>query len=108
MSIYVCDPDIDNATAPSKLNKSGPFACFVRNVLPAVLGRMKQDHGWKSVPWVVDAEFSGALGQANLRSLAGPQSSETRWLTNHVGDVYVDETVISHIRRLLRETFVCA
>ena len=41
------------------------------------------------------------------QSWTGPQGASTKWLASHLGDVYLHETAISHIRRLLREKFVC-
>ena len=124
IAIYVCDPDADDCAAPSKLNKAAPLACFVRKVLPEVLEGMKQDHGWNSVPRVLvhdkasymvntatqqlNPVFGGALEEAGFRSWTGPQGSSTKWLASRLGDVYLHETAISHIRRLLREKFVCS
>ena len=51
--------------------------------------------------------FGGALSEAGFRSWTGPQGASTQWLDSHLGDVYLHETAISHIRRLLREKFVC-
>ena len=51
--------------------------------------------------------FGGALSEAGFRSWTGPQGASTNWLDSHLGDVYLHETAISHIRRLLREKFVC-
>ena len=51
--------------------------------------------------------FGGALSEASFRSWTGPQGASTNWLDSHLGDVYLHETAISHIRRLLREKFVC-
>jgi hypothetical protein len=123
IAIYVCDPDANNCDAPSTLNKSGPLACFVRKVLPELLGDMKQRHGWNSIPRVLvhdkasymvntatqqlNQVFGGALSEAGFRSWTGPQGASTQWLASHLGDVYLHETAISHIRRLLREKFVC-
>jgi hypothetical protein len=93
-------------------------------VLPEVLEGMKQDHGWNSVPRVLvhdkasymvntatqqlNPVFGGALEEAGFRSWTGPQGSSTKWLASRLGDVYLHETAISHIRRLLREKFVCS
>ena len=117
------DPDANNCDAPSKLNKSGLLACFVRKVLPELLGDMTQRHGWNSIPRVLvhdkasymantatqqlNQVFGGALSEAGFRSWTGPQGASTQWLASHLGDAYLHETAISHIRRLLREKFVC-
>lgn len=123
IAIYVCDPGADGCSAPAALNKSAPLACFVRKVLPKVLDDMKHEHGWNSVPRVLvhdkasymvntatqqlNPVFGGALEEAGFRSWTGPQGSSTKWLASRLGDVYLHETAISHIRRLLREKFVC-
>ena len=51
--------------------------------------------------------FVGALAEAGLRSWTGPTGSDTKWLASRLGDLYFHETVISHIRRLLMQEFVC-
>jgi len=123
LAIYVCDPDADNTNTPSRLNHSGPLACFIRRVLPEVLRDMKREHGWGSIPRVLvhdkasymvntaaqqlNPVFGGALEEAGFRSWTGPCGSSTKWLASHLGDVYLHETAISHIKRLLREKFVC-
>ena len=52
--------------------------------------------------------FGEALAEAGLRSWAGPTGSDTKWLASRLGDLYLHETVISHIRRLLMQEVVCA
>ncbi len=84
---------------------------------------MQEEHGWNNVPRVVvhgkasyivnstaqllNPVFSGALAEAGFRSWTGPPGSSTKWLAAKLGDVYLHEAVISHIRRLLMEKFVC-
>ena len=51
--------------------------------------------------------FAGALEAAGLASWTGGVSGSTRWLVKKFGDVYIHETVISHIRRLLDDEFAC-
>ena len=51
--------------------------------------------------------FGGALAEAGLRSWTGPTGSDTKWLASRRGDLDPHETVISHIRRLLMQEFVC-
>ena len=51
--------------------------------------------------------FGGALEEAGFRSWTCPCGASTEWLASHLGDVYLHETTISHIKRLLREKFVC-
>ena len=123
VAIYVCDPGADGAESPARLNSANELACFVRNVLPQVLLGMQAEHGWSSLPRVVvhdkatymvnsiaqllNPVFSGALAEAGFRSWTGPHGSDTTWLASRLGDFYLHETVISHIRRLLMEKFVC-
>ena len=123
VAIYVCDPEADGVNAPAALNNSIALACFVRKVLPDVLRGMQQEHGWKNLPRVVvhdkasymvndkaqmlNPVFGGALAEAGLRSWTGPTGSDTKWLASRLGDLYLHETVISHIRRLLMQEFVC-
>ena len=46
--------------------------------------------------------FAGALEEAGLRSWVGEDiAASTKWLCKKMGDVYVHETLIAHIRRLL-------
>jgi hypothetical protein len=119
----VCDPEADGVNAPAALNNSVALACFVRKVLPDVLRGMQQEHGWKNLPRVVvhdkasymvndkaqlvNPVFGGALAEAGFRSWTGPAGSDTKWLAGRLGDLYLHETVISHIRRLLMQEFVC-
>ena len=52
--------------------------------------------------------FAGALQEAGFTSWVGSDiSAPTDWLAAKWGDVYLHETVISHIRRLLDTTYVC-
>ena len=121
--IYVCDPEANDRDYPAMLNNSLALACFMRRVLPGVLQGMKEEHGWSSTPRVLvhdkasymvnhkaqmlNPVFSGALAEAGFRSWTGPHGSTTTWLASKLGDFYLHETVISHIRRLLAEKFVC-
>ena len=123
LSIYVCDPEANDRDWPATLNNSNALACFVRKVLPGVVQDMQEEHGWNSTPLVLAHDkasymvnhkaqmlnqvFSGALAEAGFRSWIGPHGSATTWLASKLGDFYLHETVISHIRRLLMEKFVC-
>ena len=49
--------------------------------------------------------FAGALAQAGMRSWLG--EGRTDWVCGRLGDLYLHETAISHIRRLLTDRFVC-
>ena len=73
--IYVCDSGAArrDARLPARLNNWTELAKFLRNVLPGILEEMKLQHGWSRVP-------------------------RTGWLAGRLGDVYLNETVISHVR----------
>ena len=51
--------------------------------------------------------FAAALTAAGFCSWVGGASDSTKWLVKKWGDVYLHETVISHIRRLLDDDFAC-
>ena len=53
----------------------------------------------------VSANFLAALKGVGLRSWLGNGSGSTKWLVKQWGDVYLHETVIAHIRRLLANKF---
>ena len=56
----------------------------------------------------LNAVFAGALAEAGFTSWVGEDvSAPTDWLVAKWGDVYLHETVISHIRRLLDTRFTC-
>ena len=121
--IHVCDPAAPDPLLPAKLNDGNNLAMFVRKALPDALQQMQQEHGWASIPRVVvhdkasymvnsvgellNPVFGGALTEAGFRSWTGPPGSSTSWLCSKLGDVYLHETAISHIRRLLSNKFVC-
>ena len=121
--IHVCDPLEPDTELPRKLNDSVSLAKFVRKSLPQILQDMQQEHGWSTIPRVVvhdkasymvsstaqrlNPVFGGALAEAGFRSWLGAEGESTAWLAAKLGDVYPHETVISHIRRLLMEKFVC-
>ena len=54
------------------------------------------------------ATFVGALAEAGFTSWIGDNHGTTEWLVKKWGDVYLHETVISHVRRLLDNEFPCA
>jgi hypothetical protein len=121
--IHVCNPAPGEDDVPTKLNDSAALGLFVRKVLPGILSDMKARHGWSSVPRVVVHDkasymvnsagellhpvFCGALKEAGMTSWTGPPGSSTSWLCGKFSDVYLHETAISHIRRLLANRFVC-
>ena len=51
--------------------------------------------------------FAEALAQAGLKSWIGGPHATSKWLVSRLGDLYLHETVISHIRRLLENRFPC-
>ncbi len=123
--IYVVDVEAAkrNPDLPMKLTDSANVAKFVRNVLPGILERMKAKYKWADVPRTVvhdkasyfvtathdrlQVGFASALRAARFRSWAGGDdgTESTKWLVKKFGDVYVHETLISHIRRLLGGDF---
>ena len=122
--IHVCDPtEASNSQLPFKLNDSEQLAKFVKNVLPGVLVGMQKSHGWSNVPRVVvhdkasymvtssvqrpQFQFADALRAAGFTSWLGNGAACTKWLSAKWSDVYLHETAISHIRRLLETEFRC-
>ena len=121
--LYVCDEAASeqDARLPKKLNDSQNLAKFVRHVLPGILSEMQREYGWHTMPRVVvhdkasymvtipnerlHVAFAGALQEAGLRSWVGDANASTAWLVGKLGDVYVHETAISHVRRLLESEF---
>ena len=124
--IFVCDPEEAkrNANYPAALCDATNLGKFVRHVLPKVLDEMKAEHGWSNIPRTVvhdkasymvtrshhrlNAIFAGALAEAGFTSWIGDNHGTTEWLVKKWGDVYLHETVISHVRRLLDNEFPCA
>ena len=124
--IHVCDPEEPNPLLPRRLNNGEQLAKFIENVLPEVLRIMKEEHAWTNLPRVVvhdkasymvnavcqqvNPQFAEAMDRVAMRSWVGQPGrpgSGTAWLCGMMGDVYVHETAISHIRRLLSTRFVC-
>jgi hypothetical protein len=82
---------------------------------------MKEEHDWPNLPRTVvhdkasymvthvhdrlSGPFARALGDAGLTSWIGDNNGTTSGLAPKWGDVYLHETVISHIRRLLDTDF---
>ena len=123
--IYVVDTEAarDDTRLPQKLADSVNLAKFVRHVLPAELEQMQAEHDWHDLPRVVvhdkasymvtaqherlQVGFAAALQESGFRSWVGADSAATtKWLVKKFGDVYVHETLIAHIRRLLDTDFV--
>ena len=55
----------------------------------------------------LNVKFARALDEAGLTSWVGGNNAPTTWLVPKWGDVYLHETVVSHIRRLLSTDFAC-
>ena len=55
----------------------------------------------------LNAIFAGALAESGMRSWVSGIGDDTSWLAAKLGDLFVYETAISHIRRLLAEKIVC-
>lgn len=118
---------IDSARAltdpeyPAKLTDAGNLGKFIRHVLPGVLKEMGEKHGWQNLPRTVvhdkasymvthvherlSTKFAAALDAAGFTSWIGGNHETTSWLVSKWGDVYLHETVISHVRRLLSTDF---
>ena len=121
--IYVVDPDeaARDSSRPQKLADAANLAKLVRGPLPEVLEMMRSKYQWADLPRVVvhdkasymvtaaherlHVSFAGALHDAGFKSWTGDGTDSTEWLVKLFGDVYLHETVISHIRRLLDTDF---
>ena len=126
LRIYVCDPALaaTDSRFPASLADAGNLAKFVCHVLPKILQEMKRTYKWTSLPtkivhdkasYVVtgfhdrlNATLAKGLRDAKFTSWIGPDlNSSTGWLVKKWGDVYLHETVNSHIHRLLGTDFAC-
>jgi hypothetical protein len=123
--VFVCDPERwkTDPDYPQKLNDSANLAKFVRNILPGILDDMKAEYGWRTLPRTivhdkasymvtsrydrVQVVFAQALEAAGFKSWLGDMACSTNWLVKKLGDLYLHETAISHIRRLLADDFAC-
>ena len=106
-----------DADYPEKLTDARGLGKFIRKVLPLTLSEMGKAYGWSSLPRTVvhdkasymvthvrdrlNAHFAQALDDGGFTSWIGGNHETTAWLVPKWGDVYLHETVISHIRRLL-------
>ena len=86
-------------------------------MLPGILVDMQHEHEWTRTPRTVvhdkasyfvaprsqrlASSFADALRKAKLKSWLGDADADCSWLAGRLGDVYLHETVISHIRRAL-------
>ena len=121
--IYVVDADAaaTNPDLPKKLADSCNLAKFVGNVLPGVLETMKRKHGWADIPRTLvhdkasymvtpaynrlNLTFSAGVQEGGFRSWIGDESDSAAWLAKKFGDLYLHETAIAHVRRLLDGKF---
>ena len=121
--LYVCDANAarQDPRLPARLNNSDDVGKFVRNVLPGILARMKRKYGWSRAPRTVvhdkasyfvtprsqrlTAHFEEALRRSRLVSWLGDGDADCSWLAGRLGDVYLHETVIGHIRHGLDHRF---
>jgi hypothetical protein len=126
IAVYLCDPEAakTNEDLPKKLNDSVNLSKFVRLELPKVLEQMRKEHKWTNIPrtlvhdkasYMVSAAhdklnrtFSTALEEAGFHSWIGGESDSADWLPPKCGDLYLHETAIAHIRRLLGTKFATA
>ncbi len=121
LRIHICDPALVGPEFPAKLNDSQNLAKFIRHVLGDILEEMRSKYKWPNLPRTVvhdkasymvtpahervQITFADALAQAGFGSWTGSASASTKWLVAKWGDVYLHETVIAHIRRLLATDF---
>ena len=75
--------------------------------VPRVVVHDKASYMVNSVGHRLNPVFAGALVEGGFRSWTGPEGASTEWLCSRLGDLYLHETAISHIRRLLSQKFVC-
>ena len=101
------------------MTNSENAAAFVSDTLPGVLTSMKKEWKWSTIPRVVlhdkgsyfvdntkhclSKAFAAGLRAGGFTSWVGDDS---RWLAKNLGDYYLHETVISHVRRLLNTKFM--
>lgn len=87
------------------------------------LGSKHQPVRWNTTPRVVvhdkasymvsgphnrlHMSFASALNAGSFKSWVGDARDSTQWLASKWGDVYVHETAIAHVRRLLDNEFPC-
>jgi len=123
LAVYLCDTEAakTDEKKPKKLNDAVNLGKFVRHELPKVLEEMKRKHKWTNVPRTVvhdkasymvttlhdklNRTFSEALQAAGFRSWIGDETASAAWLPPKLGDLYLHETVIAHIRKLLATKF---
>ena len=105
----------------AQLNNSSAMAAFVKNRLPGVLRAMKRQWKWTTLPRMVlhdkaayfvnskqdvlNPVFAAGLEAGKFTSWVDTAGGDCKWLAPHLGDLYLHETVISHVRRLLATRF---
>jgi len=107
----------------AKLTNSDSAADFVRHTLPGVLASMKKEWKWSTIPRVVlhdkasyfvnnkrdclNDNFAAGLRAGGFTSwVSCGGASDCKWLAGHLGDFYLHETVVAHVRRLLATKFM--
>ena len=94
---------------------------FVQYILPGVLEEMQEEHGWNNLPRTVvhdkasymvspssqrlNVTFANSMKKCGFRRWVGDIGDPADWMCGTFGDVYLHETMISHIRRLLDKDF---
>ena len=106
----------------AKLTNSENAAAFVRDILPVELASMKKEWKWSNIPRVLlhdkasyfvnsrkncpNDTFAAGLRAGGFTSWVSSGVGDCSWLAKNLGDFYLHETVISHVRRLLSEKFM--
>ena len=83
--------------------------------------RMQTKHGWADIPRTLvhdkasymvtpthsrlSAAFAAGIKRGGFPSWVGSEGASADWLAKKFGDVYLHETAISHVRRLLDSDF---
>ena len=55
---------------------------------------------------LLNKTFAAGLRAGGFTSWASPNGGDCKWLARNLGDLYLHETVISHVRRLLSTKFM--
>ena len=85
--------------------------------LPGLLETMKRKYGWADLPRTLvhdkasytvtpahdrlQINFAAGLREGGFHSWIGDENASASWLAKKLGDVYIHETAISPVRRLL-------
>ena len=73
--------------------------------LPRVVVHDKASYMVTSAHERLQFAFAAALAEAGFKSWTGEGGDSTKWLVKKLGDLYLHETVIAHMRRLLGTDF---